>query len=335
MRKKSLLTKVIAMGAITTLFASTTAFAAAPTFSTKTIYLKGNPNYVYVTTTVSGLQANDEVTYLAGDSTNPVYINQYSVGDITDGKYSFSYKTTKGNVAGSTVKVAKSNSTFTDSAAAQAGTLPATDKFTLTVNVDDAKLKDIPFEAYDVVGAETITLKDVDLGGRNLDSAKIGDIPVTATVGADGNIVVTLTKALTTLNANKEMTVKSATIDITTKAPVAPTVSYSTGVKAKSYEFKYTDKNGEQTITGPMFAIYGNVTGTVDECGIAVSDTEDPETALDVTYYPSAGVTTGAFGVAIIDDSKENTMTKAYAKLYYKIGEITKFVGNTKIVNFN
>lgn len=339
MRKKSLLTKVIAMGAITTLLASTTAFAATtPTFSTKTIYLKGNPNYVYVTTTVSGLQANDEVTYLAGDSTNPVYINQYSVGDITDGKYSFSYKTTKANVTGSTVKVAKSNSTFTDSAPAQDGKLPDTDKFTLTVKVDGVKPKDIPFEAYDVVGAETITLKNVDLGGRNLDSAKIGDIPVTATVGADGNIVVTLTKALTTLNANKEMTVKSATIDITTKAPVAPTVSYSTGVKAKSYEFKYTDKNGEQTITGPMFAIYGNVTGTVDEYGIAVSYDDDfnvEDTDKYSLYSAAESAANGDFGVAIIDDSIDNPMTKAYAKLYYKIGGTTKFVGNTKIVNFN
>lgn len=338
MRKKSLLTKVIAMGAITTLFASTTAFAATtPTFSTKTIYLKGSPNYVYVTTTVSGLQANDEVTYLAGDSTNPVYINQYSVGNIEGDTYSFSYKTTRENVTGSTVKVAKSNSTFTDSAPAQDGKLPDTDKFTLTVNVDGVKLKDISFEACDVVGAETITLKDVGLGGKNLDSATIdGDNAVaSATVAADGNIVVTLTKDLTTLNANKEMTRTSATINITTKAPVTPTVSYSTGVKADSYVFEYTDKSGSKTtITGPMFAIYGNVTGTVDECGIAVSDTEDPKTASleGVTYYP-ASVTTGAFGVAVVDEAANKK--DAYVRTYFKVGKNITFGDDCKVVKFN
>ena len=337
MRKKSLLTKVIAMGAITTLFASTTAFAAtAPTFSTKTIYLKGSPNYVYVTTTVSGLEPNDEVTYLAGNSADPVYINQYSVGNIADGTYSFSYKTTKENVTGSTVKVAKSNGTFTDSAAAQDDTLPATDKFILTVKVDGAKSKDISFEAYDVVGATTITLKDVDLGGNDLASATIDNAAVTAVVGSNGNIVVTLTNALTTLNENKEMTVKSATIDITTKAHVTPGVSYSTGVKANSYEFSYTENEESKKITGPMFAIYGNVTGTVDEYGIAVSFEGDfnVEETSKYELYKATSNDGGAFGVAIIDDG-ETPMTKAYAKLYYKIGGTTTFVGKTKIVNFN
>ena len=128
MRKKSLLTKVVALGAMTTLLASTTAFAAtAPTVSTKTIYLKGEPNYVYVTTTVSGVSANDEVTYLAGDSTNPIYINQYTIPADTSGTYSFSYKTTKENVVGNSVKVAKADSTFTDTAKAKDGTLPATE----------------------------------------------------------------------------------------------------------------------------------------------------------------------------------------------------------------
>lgn len=334
MRKKSLLTKVIAMGAITTLFASTTAFAAtAPTFSTKTIYLKGEPNYVYVTTTVSGLDANDEVTYLAGESANPVYINQYSVGNIADGNYSFSYKTTRENVANSTVKVAKSNSTFTESAAAEAGTLPATDKFTLTVNVDGEKSKDIYFEAYDVVDATNITLTGVDLGGNNLAYAKIGDTAVSAAVGADGNIVVTLTNALTTLNTNNEMTVTSAVIDITTVAPVAPTVSYSTGVKADSYEFSYTENEVSKTITGPMFAIYGNVTGTVNECGIAVCDTEDPKIAASGVEYYKASVTTGAFGVAVVDDAANKR--DAYVRTYFKVGENITFGDDCKVVKFN
>lgn len=337
MRKKSLLTKVIAMGAITTLFASTTAFAAtAPTFSTKTIYLKGSPNYVYVTTTVSGLEPNDEVTYLAGNSADPVYINQYSVGNIEGDTYSFSYKTTRENVTGSTVKVAKSNSTFTDSAAATPGKLPATDKFTLTVNVDGKRSNDISFEACDVVEVTSITLTGVNLGERNLDSAKIGDIPVTATVGSNGNIVVTLDTPLTTL-ANNEMTKTSATIDITTKAPVTPGVEYSTGVKAKSYEFKYKEENVDKTIKGPMFAIYGNVTGTVDEYGIAVSYDDDfnvEDTSKYVLYSAAESAANGDFGVAIIDDG-DTPMTKAYAKLYYKIGGTTTFVGKTKIVNFN
>ena len=243
-------------------------------------------------------------------------------------------------MTGSTVKVAKSNSTFTDSAAADAGALPATDKFILTVNVDGNKAKDISFEAYEVVGVTTITLTDVNLGGNNLASATIdGDNAVaSATVAANGNIVVTLTNALTTLE-NNEMTRTSATINITTKDPVTPTVSYSTGVKAKSYEFKYKEGNVEKTITGPMFAIYGNVKGDVTEYGIAVSfegDFEVGETDKYSLYSAAESDANGDFGVAIIDDSIENPtpMTKAYAKLYYKIGGTTTFVGKTKIVNF-
>ena len=78
MRKKSLLTKVVALGATATLLVSTTAFAA--TYSTRTLYLKSDVNTAYVSTTVTGLSEGDEVTYLAGytEGNTPVYINQFT-----------------------------------------------------------------------------------------------------------------------------------------------------------------------------------------------------------------------------------------------------------------
>ena len=293
MRKKSLLTKVVALGATATLLASTTAFAA--TYSTRTIYLTGEPNYVYVTTTVDGLTTGDEVTYLAGDTNEPIYINQYTVETADGTTKSFSYKTTKAKngVVGATVKMAKADSTFSNSETITTSDskLPDTDKFTFTVNVDGEEKTKVSFEAADIVGANSVNLGSIDLGGKVFDSAKIGETAVNATVS--GSVVVELPSNFVTLNDANELSSKEATIEITTKSAVAPSVTYSSGVKSKEYEFTYTDTDGKKTITGPMFAIYGTVAGDgVTECGIAVSDTEDPKNAASgVEYYAASGTT--------------------------------------------
>ena len=50
--------------------------------------------------------------------------------------------------------------------------------------------------------------------------------------------------------------------------------------------------------------------------------------------YKAASNENGNFGVAVIDDSTENAMTKAYARPYYKVGSDIKF-GDMKVINFN
>ena len=336
MRKKSLLTKVVALGATATLLVSTTAFAA--TYSTRTIYLKGEPNYVYVTTTVDGLTAGDEVTYLAGETSDPIYINQYTVETADGTTKSFSYKTTKdraSKVVGATVKMAKADSTFSNSETitTSESALPETDKFTFTVNVDGVEKTKVSFEAADIVGATSVNLGNVDLGGKVFDFAKIGDITVTATVGE--SVVVTLPDNFVTLTTANELSSKEATIEITTKSAEAPSVTYSSGVKAKDYEFTYTDTDGKKTITGPMFAIYGTVAGDgVTECGIAVSDTEDPKTAASGVEYYAASVTNGDFGVAIVDDAN-TSKTTAHVRTYYKVGTTVTYGEDYKVIDLS
>lgn len=336
MRKKSLLTKVVALGATATLLASTTAFAELG-YTTRTIYLKGAPNYVYVTTTVSGLTTGDEVTYLAGETNNPIYINQYTVETADGTTKSFSYKTTKdrSGVVGATVKMAKTDSTFSNPATITTSNskLPDTDKFTLTVNVDGTKAKDFTFEAYDVT-SEIFALDGVALGSeKTIKSATYGGKTVEAKVVENG-ISVTINGGLTTITANNEMAVTNGTLNIVTEKVKEPSIAYTSGVKSKSYEYKVDDST---TITGPMFAIYAAVEGSdVSEYGIAVSfDSEfDGTDSSKYELYKAASNENGNFGVAVIDDSTENAMTKAYARPYYKVGSDIKF-GDMKVINFN
>lgn len=335
MRKKSLLTKVVALGATATLLASTTAFAELG-YTTRTIYLKGAPNYVYVTTTVTGLTEGDEVTYLAGDTSDPIYINQYTVETADGTTKSFSYKTTKdrADVVNATVKMAKADSTFSnpETITGDNSKLPETDKFTLTVNVDGTKAKDFTFEAYDVT-SEIFALDGVTLGsGKTIKSATYGGKTVDADVVENG-ISVKIADGLTTI-ADNAMVAKSGTLSIVTEDVKEPSIAYTSGVKSKSYEYKVDDST---TITGPMFAIYAAVEGSdVSEYGIAVSfDSEfDGTDSSKYELYKAASNENGNFGVAVIDDSTENAMTKAYARPYYKVGSDIKF-GDMKVINFN
>lgn len=324
MRKKSLLTKVVALGAMTTLLASTTAFAAtAPTVSTKTIYLKGEPNYVYVTTTVSGVSANDEVTYLAGDSTNPIYINQYTIPADTSGTYSFSYKTTKENVVGNSVKVAKADSTFTDTAKAKDGTLPATDKFTLTLKIDDVDKGTFTYEAYEAVSNGIFTLNNIDLGtNKTINGATYDNGELTSTYyNADNKtITVAFKNGLTTVT-NNAMEKTSGTLSITTGDSVSPTVTRTAALKSNKATLTIKDKDEKDVKieNARMYVVYGSVTGNATEYGIAVCESGDPATlGNDYVCYPATSVDkSGNFGVAIVDNETKDAFT-AYVRPYYK-----------------
>lgn len=326
MRKKSLLTKVVALGATATLLASTTAFADA-TYSTRTLYLKSDADTAYVSTTVTGLTAGDEVTYLAGytGGNTPVYINQFTAEGEN---LTFKYKTSKANLGASKeIKMAKADSTFTTNAAVTPATtgentIPEAQKFTFNVTVDNGTAQAIAVNAGDVINADTITLTDITLGDGTLDTtAKLDGADATVAVVADG-VSVTLPANFVSYDDNTLVLSKtSVALALTTTPAVEPAIDYVSGVKASSYTYTYTPDGSSEAISvsGPMFAIYGKVTGTVDEYGIAVS--YDGEEGTYAYYKADGKDDDGTFGVAVIDDDESATTIDAYAKTYIKIGD--------------
>lgn len=326
MRKKSLLTKVVALGATATLLASTTAFAEA-TYSTRTLYLKSDANTAYVSTTVTGLSEGDEVTYLAGytEGNTPVYINQFTAEGEN---LTFKYKTSKDNLGASKeIKMAKADKTFTVNGTVTPATagedkIPEAQKFTFNVTVDNGTAQAIAVNAGDVIDADTITLTGITLGDGTLGTtAKLDDADATVAVVADG-VSVTLPANFVSYDDNTLVLTKtSATLALTTTPAVEPAIDYVSGVKASSYTYTYTpDGSTEETsVSGPMFAIYGKVTGTVDEYGIAVS--YDGEEGTYAYYKADGKDDDGTFGVAVIDDNEGATTIDAYAKTYIKVGD--------------
>lgn len=328
MRKKSLLTKVVALGATATLLASTTAFAEA-TYSTRTLYLKSDANTAYVSTTVTGLSEGDEVTYLAGYTGNgtPVYINQFTAEGEN---LTFKYKTSKDNLGASKeIKMAKADKTFTVNGTVTPATagedkIPEAQKFTFNVTVDSGTAQAIAVNAGDVIDADKITLTGITLGDGTLNTtAKLNDVDAQVAVVADG-VSVTLPTSFVEYNTDTlELTKTNATLALTTTPAVAPTIDYVSGVKTSKYKYTYTAEGAteETSVTGPMFAIYGKVTGTVDEYGIAVS--YDGESGKYAYYKADGKDDDGTFGVAVIDDESA-TSIDAYAKTYIKVaGEYT------------
>lgn len=325
MRKKSLLTKVVALGATATLLVSTTAFAA--TYSTRTLYLKSDVNTAYVSTTVTGLSEGDEVTYLAGytEGNTPVYINQFTAEGEN---LTFKYKTSKDNLGASKeIKMAKADKTFTVNGTVTPATagedkIPEAQKFTFNVTVDSGTAQAISVNAGDVIGADTITLAGITLGDGILDTtAKLEGADATVAVVADG-LSVTLPTNFVSYDDNTLVLSKtSATLALTTTPAVEPAIDYVSGVKASSYTYTYTPDGSSEAISvsGPMFAIYGKVTGTVDEYGIAVS--YDGEEGTYAYYKADGKDDDGTFGVAVIDDDESATTIDAYAKTYIKIGD--------------
>lgn len=336
MRKKSLLTKVVALGAMTTLLASSTAFAAA-TYSTRTLYKAGsNEGKVEVATIVTGLTANDEVTYLAGSAEKPVYINQYTANPVNeDGKYVFKYTTDAANIGTTSIKMAKTASDFTGGVAVAAAngesaTLPATGKFSFEVYVDDVNKGLVYVDPNTVAAGGIVNLSDIKIADdREIVSAAIdksGAISVKVTK-AEAGINVELptgNDALVVIDDELNVSPNQLALKITTKQTVVknPEISYVGGYKAATYENATVAKEDGTTenITGPMFAMYGHAKDC-DEFGVAVSfvgEWDGNTTAgKEVLRYQALANDNGDFAVAIIDDANaENCMKEAWARVY-------------------
>ncbi len=323
MRKKSLLTKVVALGATATLLASTTAFAEAK-YSTRTLYLKSDANTAYVSTTVTGLSEGDEVTYLAGytEGNTPVYINQFTAEGEN---LTFKYKTSKDNLGASReIKMAKADKTFTVNGTVTPATagedkIPEAQKFTFNVTVDSGTAQAIAVNAGDVIDADKITLTGITLGDGTLNTtAKLNDVDAQVAVVADG-VSVTLPTSFVEYNTDTlELTKTNATLALTTTPAVKPAVSYTAALKSDKATLTITDTEDKdyEIKDARMYVVYGEAIGSASEYGIAVSESADPATASDVKYYPASANENGAFGVAIVDDGKD--AFTAYIRTYYK-----------------
>lgn len=341
MRKKSLLTKVVALGAMTTLLASSTAFAA--TYSTRTLYKAGSNEKVEVATIVTGLAENDEVTYLAGSAEKPVYINQYTA-DPTDGKYVFKYTTDAANIGKASIKMAKTASDFTGGAEVtpdSGNTVADPTAFTFKVTVDDAAEQTVNVaDARSVAVANSIISLDVTgIGDNTIKTVKLNgeDVDALSVVKTTSGIKLTIPKALTTIDENDlSLTPTSATLVITTEEVVKnPQVTYAGGYKVDTYKATVsTESGGTEEVEGPMFAVYGNAKDYEGyEYGFLISFAANPDENSYKPYKAAGANENGDFAVAIIDPDK--TMTKAYAVPYVKVGSECRTTGEPITVTFS
>lgn len=344
MRKKSLLTKVVALGAMTTLLASSTAFATA-TYSTRTLYKAGSNEKVEVATIVTGLAANDEVTYLAGNADNPVYINQYTANPVNEGgKYVFKYTTDVSNLNNTSIKMAKTAFDFTggEEVTAESGnTVADPTAFTFNVTVDDAAVQTVNVaDARSVAAADSIISLDVTgIGDNTIKTVKLNgeDVDVSRVTKTTSGIQLTIPKALTTIDDNDlSLTPTSATLVITTEKVVKnPQVTYAGGYKVDTYKATVsTESGGTEEVEGPMFAVYGNAKDYEGyEYGFLISFAANPDENSYKPYKAAGANENGDFAVAIIDPDKE--MTKAYAVPYIKLGaDNFKTTGDVITVTF-
>lgn len=344
MRKKSLLTKVVALGAMTTLLASSTAFAAA-TYSTRTLYKAGSNEKVEVATIVTGLAENDEVTYLAGSAEKPVYINQYTANPVNeDGKYVFKYTTDAANIGTTSIKMAKTASDFTGGAEVtpdSSNTVADPTAFTFKVTVDDADEQTVIVADARSVAADNsiISLDFTGIGDNTIKTVKLNDKDVLSNVvKTNSGIKLTIPEALTTIDEDDlSLTATSATLVITTEKVVKdPQVTYAGGYKVDTYEATVsTDEGGTEVVTGPMFAVYGNAKDYEGyEYGFLISFAANPDENSYKPYKAAGANKDGDFAVAIIDPDK--TMTKAYAVPYIKLGtDNYKTTGGVITVTFS
>lgn len=333
MSKKTLLKGIIAVSAATTMLFST-AFAAEIS-STRTLYVKGSTNTVEVATTVTGLTIGDEVTYLAGDASNPVYINQYTAADTTE---TFKYKTTKiGELASTTVKMAKADADFTN------GQSIATDEeiadpemFTFNVTVD-GDAKDVIEVNPNSVGTTVKVAFALD-AEKEIDTVTVDGVDAAYEPAADG-ITVTHGVIVEVNEETNDFDKKSANIVITTKDKEKEDIVYETpafvqGFKAAEYTYAYTDDEGEKSITGPMYAVYANNANIPDsaEYGIALCDTKDGDFSKELCKALAADED-GAYAIAVIEENKETAPAVVYAKTYYKLGDEYKYSDDIITIN--
>lgn len=338
MSKKTLLKSIIAVSAATTMLISSTVFAEV---TTTTRYVLGS-DLIEVSTVVTELAEKDQVTYLAGSISDPIYFDQKTVAD-GETSVEFNYRTDKAeaNVVGKAITVAKSDSTFENGSVVTndgSETIPAAGKFVFNVKLDTSDLTPIYVNPNDIGQKVTVDLTSMD-ATKTVDKVEVNGTSVEFILG-DGNVSITHGITLTS-DANTGFTPESANIVITTKDIEVKTYEapvFYQGFKTDSYTHDFGGERGE--VNGKMFAIYGTSDSypAGSEFGIAVSYTDefDEDSSSEAyTLYPSAALTAGNydFAVAIIDP--ENETTYAYYRTYYKDAQGNVVFGGIGKVTFN
>lgn len=329
--------KAIAIASVTSMLcAYSVSASAATTYTSSTKYYNGAEK-VNVSTTVNGLEKGDEVTYLAfgGNAFDPatskiVYVNQYTTADTETTSKTFSYVTDAANI-GSTVKMAKSDSTF-----ANAETINPSSE---TSQIQSAKVKfniTVDSASYTPTldltpGAQWITLPIKIAAGKEISTMTIGETAYTSedVIVTSENIQFEYTLAYD----DEEITGSITTRDIADYTGVAPTVLGA----FKNKEFSETIN--DETVAGYAYAILADATNTPigNEYGIALSKTAsfaDAETPSDALYLKSSGRgTDNKFAVVYVDDA-DATGTVYYAT-YMKDAEGTITFGDMGTINLD
>ena len=330
--------KVIAFAAVTAMLCASCISASAATYTSTTTYYNG-VDKIQVTTNVSGLAANDEVTYLAykgaGDF-NPetseiVYVNQYTTLAEETAAKTFSY-VTDSTYVGSSIMMAKADANFENGAVIN----PAQNEnatidgaaVTFNVSVDGADAVATLVEAGKGEGIVSIP---VTLTGKEVTAVIIDN-----TTAATGVIVlenaIQVPMNITKTAYDIAITTKSADIDV-----AAP--EYAAGAKYENYTAEVAVNDKLVEITGLAYAVIGDATYTPlsYEVGVAFADEAlftkgATGTAIDgATYYASIGNARGSDGkyaIVIVDDENP-TEGKVYYATYMKDAEGNYTYGST------
>lgn len=330
--------KVIALTAVTAMLCASCMVASAATYTSTTAYYNG-VDKIQVTTNVSGLAANDEVTYLAyaGEgnfdpaTSEIVYVNQYTVSAEETTAKTFSYVTDSAKV-GSSIMMAKADANFENGAAIA----PAQDELgeidgaavTFNVSVDGVALEPVQVEA--AKGYATVSIP-VTLTGKGVTSVVI-DNEIAATNVIVVENAIKLDMNVTKTAHNIAITTKSA--DIAIAAP-----EFAAGAKYNDYTAQVAVDGELVSVTGLAYAVIGDATFTpVDyEVGVAFADEAlftkgaTGEAIQGATYYASIGNARGSDGkyaIVIIDEEKP-TEGKVYYATYMKDAEGNYTYGST------
>lgn len=318
---KKFVKKVIAITSVTSMLCAYGISASAATYTSSTTYFN-SADTIQVSTTVSGLTAGDEVTYLAFDGAtfNPssstiVYVNQYTTASNETTAKTFSYTTDTANV-GSTIKMAKADSTFAN---AEAINPASSDTDTIdnpavafNIAIDGAPAVTYNVECTpDAENLQTITLPVVLGPGKEIKSMTIDGV----SYGPEDVIVkpaeITIQECKVS-DITVEGTITTGNIEgYEAAAPVA-----IGGFKDPTFRVTVGTVGREEEITGYAYAILADASNTpIDyEYGVAFASTSfESETPADVAYLQSTGRgTDNKFAIVYVDDA-DATGTVYYA----------------------
>lgn len=319
--------KVIAITAVTAMLCASCISASAATYTSTTAYYNGIDK-IQVTTNVSGLTANDEVTYLAyvgeGDfdpaTSEIVYVNQYTVGSNETTAKTFSY-VTDSKYVGSSIMMAKADVNFENGAAINPGEneTATIDGAAVTFNVSVDGATAVPYAVeVEEAGLVRVTLP-VTLTDKEVLSVIVDDNVVATEIsvietGVQFNVNVTKTAH------NIAITTRPADVEI-----AAPT--FAAGAKYKNHTAEVAVDGKLVEVTGLAYAVIGDAKYTPVNYTVGVAFADEAvftkgatgKAIQDVTYYDSIGNARGSDGkyaIVIIDDSDPAPTGKVYYATY-------------------